>query len=194
MFCSKCGNALEDSAKFCDKCGQQTGNGDTSTNVTPTKVIDDVIQLSLKPKYKSLYFLWGTYVTMAFVLILCIILSASTEFFSYTMIGGLIFCLILFINRLIALIFRKKQLECMRYDFYKTKINYSDSFLNKREKEVKYKYFRECSISRRISDRIFGFGSIILHTSAEGFSNGIIIPYLEDSENVYKQIKQLLDD
>ena len=82
----------------------------------------------------------------------------------------------------------------MNYEFYRTKIEYSDSFLNKAEKEVKYKHIRETVLSRRIVDRIFGFGSIILFTNAEsGFGNGIVIPYVENSEAVYKEIKELLE-
>ena len=80
------------------------------------------------------------------------------------------------------------------YDFYKTKVVYSDSFLNKVEKEVKYKYIRECVLTRTVSDRIFGFGRIVLYTNAEsGYYNGIVIPCLEDSEILYQQIKELLD-
>lgn len=194
MFCVKCGNLLEDNARFCDKCGTATAQNNGNVSNVTTKIPDNEIQLSVKPKYKSLYFMWSTYLVVAIMLIGSIILSIIGSTIIIAVSGLGVSALIVGISHLV-LIFRKKQLEYMRYDFYKTKIEYSDSFLNKAEKEVKYKHVRECVLSRTISDRIFGFGRIILFTNAEsGFGNGIVIPFLENSEVVYKQIKELLDE
>lgn len=195
MFCAKCGNVLEDNAKFCDKCGTATvGNNYTATNVA-TKIVDNEVQLSIKPTYKSIYFMWSTYVFIAGVMLFCVLLSIGSLYPWATIIEGLVVCVVALVIKLISLIFKKKQIANMKYDFYKTKIEYSDSFLDKVEKEVKYKHIRECVLTRTVSDRIFGFGRIILFTNAEsGYGNGILIPYLENSETVYKQIKELLDE
>lgn len=190
MFCAKCGNELEDNAKFCDKCGAATG----VNNYTATKIVDNEIQLTVKPKYKSIYFMWGTYVGIAIIMVFLSIISIAMKSWEFV-ISGIILSIIILIIKFIALIFRKKQLQCMKYDFYKTKVEYTDSFLNKTEKEVKYKYIRECVLRRTISDRIFGFGRIVLYTNAEsGYSNGILIPFIENSEDIYKQIKNMLDE
>lgn len=190
MFCSKCGNILEDNAKFCDKCGTATMANNNST----IKIADDEVQLSVKPKYKSIYFMWGIYVLILLLMILAIFFSIVFESWSGFVIGLVVCGVILGISA-ISLIFKKKQLQHMKYDFYKTKVEYSDSFLNKAEKEVKYKHIRECVLSRTVSDRIFGFGRIVLFTNAEtGFGNGILIPFVENSETIYKQIKKLIDD
>ena len=194
MFCAKCGNVLEDNARFCDKCGTATmANNYNSTNVA-TKIVDNEVQLSIKPTYKSIYFMWSTYVFIALMMIFFIIISiASSSWIG--LVVGIVISLITLGIKAISLIFKKKQLQYMKYDFYKTKIEYSDSFLNKAEKEVKYKHIRECVLSRTVSDRIFGFGRIVLFTNAEtGFGNGILIPFVENSETVYRQIKELLDD
>lgn len=194
MFCAKCGNLLEDNARFCDRCGTATmANGHNISNAT-TKMVDKEVQLSVRPTYKSIYFMWGTYVLLALIMILTTIFSIAISEWS-VFISGIISSILILAIKFISLIFKKKQLNYMKYDFYKTKVEYSDSFLNKAEKEVKYKHIRECVLSRTVSDRIFGFGRIILFTNAEtGFGNGILIPFLENSEEIYKQIKELIDE
>lgn len=194
MFCAKCGNVLEDNARFCDKCGTATMANNYNTPNVATKIVDDEVQLSIKPTYKSIYFMWSTYVAIALMMIFFIIVSIASGSWIGFVVGVVISLIVLGIKA-VSLIFKKKQLQYMKYDFYKTKIEYSDSFLNKAEKEVKYKYIRECVLSRTISDRIFGFGRIVLFTNAEsGYGNGILIPFVENSENIYRQIKVLLDD
>lgn len=194
MFCAKCGNLLEDNAKFCDKCGTATMANNYNTSNVATKIVDNEIQLTVKPTYKSIYFMWSTYVALAFLMIFFIILSIAIESWILFTVG-LIMSIITLAIKFISLIFKKKQLQHMKYDFYKTKVEYSDSFLNKAVKEVKYKYIRECVFSRTVSDRIFGFGRIALFTNAEtGFGNGIRIPFIKNSEAVYKQIKELIDE
>lgn len=194
MFCAKCGNVLEDNARFCDKCGTATMSNNYNTTNVATKIVDNEVQLSIKPTYKSIYFMWSTYVFIALMMIFFIIISiASSSWIG--LVVGIVISLITLGIKAISLIFKKKQLQYMKYDFYKTKIEYSDSFLNKAEKEVKYKHIRECVLSRTISDRIFGFGRIALFTNAEsGYGNGILIPFVENSETVYRQIKELLYD
>ena len=194
MFCSKCGNLLEDTARFCDKCGTATMINAHNMSNTRTKMVDDEVLLSVKPTYKSIYFMWGTYLIVACIMIFTIIVDMIVSEWRL-MIFGFIMSILIIAVKYVFLIFKKKQLNYMRYDFYKTKVEYSDSFLNKAEKEVKYKHIRECVLSRTVSDRIFGFGRIILYTNAEtGFGNGIMIPFLENSEEIYKQIKELIDE
>jgi len=80
------------------------------------------------------------------------------------------------------------------YDFYKTKVIFQDSFLNKSEKEVKYKYIREVGMRQSFFQRFFGLGNIILYTNAEtGYANGIMINNVENAEQVYKNIKELIN-
>lgn len=190
MFCTKCGNALEDNAKFCDRCGTATAVNNNNT----AKIVDDEVQLSIKPKYKSIYFMWPVYALITFLMILFMLFSIISESSGFLFAGLFASAIILGISA-IVLIFKKKQLQHMRYDFYKTKVEYSDSFLNKAEKEVKYKHIRECVLHRSVLNRIFGLGTIILFTNAEtGFANGIFIPFVENSEQTYKQIKQLIDE
>ncbi len=193
MFCSKCGNLLEDTAKFCDKCGTPTGSAPASGSVVAEKKPDTEVLLHIKPKYKMIYFWWSAFLAMAFILIIAILIAVFTSDFTCVW-GGLTWCAIIAVCKAISLLFKKRQIKCMEYDFYRTKVCYKDSFLNKAEKEVKYKHIREVILTRSISDRIFGFGKIMLYTNAETYGNGILIPFLDDSESVYKKVKELLDE
>lgn len=193
MFCQKCGAQLEDTAKFCDKCGNAV-NGAVAQNVVKEKIPDTEVLLQVKPKFKFLYFSFSMIVTCISIIVLLATMGLLMEEFGMMLLTALGICVPIVLISLISIFFKKAQLKNMNYEFYRTKIEYSDSFLNKAEKEVKYKHIRETVLSRRIVDRIFGFGSIILFTNAEsGFGNGIVIPYVENSEAVYKEIKELLE-
>lgn len=190
MFCSKCGNQLDDNAKFCDKCGTPT-NGAAKVE---EKVPDNECVLSVKPTFNILYFMFKPIVIIAIFLIFSLIGSFAGGGFS-VFLSGLIISLIIFVICGIPMLFKIIQFKNMEYSFYKTKVIYRDSFLNQAEKEVKYKYIRECVLVRTLVDRIFGYGRVTLYTNAEsGFANGIMIPYLKNSNEIYKQIKELLDD
>ncbi|MBO5141738.1 MAG: PH domain-containing protein [Clostridia bacterium] len=191
MFCSKCGNFLEDTAKFCDKCGNPTGVANMAVNnVVKEKIVDNEPVLVVKPKFKALYFMMASIIT-SIILILIITICSLGEGFFISLIVAAVILGVAGIN----VLFKKMQIKNMEYAFYRTKILYKDSFLNQTEKEVKYKHIREALLSRTVTDRIFGFGRIILFTNAEsGFGNGILIPFVENSQETYNRIKDLLDD
>ena len=55
MFCPKCGNSLEDTAAFCDRCGAKTGSTQTSIEVQP---INSHVQPQGTAKNNSKFKLW----------------------------------------------------------------------------------------------------------------------------------------
>ena len=114
---------------------------------------------------------------------------------SYSIFGPLLgFFVFIIAICIVWIAFRKAQYDNYSYDFYKTKVTYKDGFLNKSEKEVKYKHIREISKRESIFQRLFGLGSIILYTNAEtGYGNGIYILNVTDVDNIYKQIKEIID-
>ena len=94
----------------------------------------------------------------------------------------------------IIAILNKKQYDSYCFDFYKTKVIYRDSFLNLSEKEVKYKYIREVTMRQSFFQRFFNIGNIILFTNAEtGYGNGINIVSVENVQDVYRNIKSIID-
>lgn len=195
MFCSRCGSVLEDTARFCDKCGNPTGAGEVNNYIVKEKKVDNEVRFVVKPKFKALYFMIGAIIgaiVSSFFIVLPFGIMGEA---GMALIIALVFSVIILGSSAISMLFKKMQIKNMEYSFYSTKIVYTDSFLNQTEKEVKYKYIRECVLTRTITDRIFGFGRIVLYTNAEsGYGNGIVIPFLENSSEVYKQIKELLDE
>lgn len=195
MFCSKCGNVLEDTARFCDKCGNPTGVGEINSNIVKEKKVDDEVQLVVKPKFKALYFMLPSIIASVIVLLFFIIMGVSCDELGESFLVGFGISAIVLVVSAVIMFFNKLQMKNMEFTFYNTKIVYKDSFLNQVEKEVKYKNVRECILTRTIVDRIFGFGRIAIFTNAEsGYANGIGILYVENSTEVYKRIKELLDN
>lgn len=72
MFCPKCGNSLEDTAAFCDRCGAKTGSTQTSIEVQP---INSHVQPQGTAKNNSKFKLWMIpviFVVVATVLVVTI--------------------------------------------------------------------------------------------------------------------------
>lgn len=157
------------------------------------KISDKEVQLNVKPTYKIGYMVLP-YIITFIVLLVCIVLpvSVGTDGIGI-LIAGMIFVIFAIIFG-ISYLFTKKQYDNYSYDFYKTKVIYRDSFLNVSEKEVKYKYIREVTMRQTIIQRIFNIGNVVLFTNAEtGVGNGICIVNVENVQEVYKKIKDVID-
>ena len=143
MFCSKCGNSLEDNAKFCDKCGNPTGSVTSGDyDIKKEKVIDNEVKLVVKPKFKAMYHMLGGIIASVITGMFVGFASMAGGEIGVGLIVMLIITLIgIGISRL-SIIFKKMQIEKMEYSFYNTKVCYKDSFLNQVEKEVKYKHIK----------------------------------------------------
>lgn len=190
MFCEKCGTQLPDTAKFCTNCG---------TNITgniknPEQNIEDTnIQLLVKPTFSFGYIVLPSLIAYSILTIICALIFSTIS----PTVGGVI-TLIVFLTLALTLgikaAFNKKQYASCSYNFYKTKVVYKDSFLNVSEKEVKYKYIREVTMQKTFIQRLFNLGNIILFTNAEtGYDNGIHIMNVKDSDNIYRQIKEIIN-
>lgn len=192
MFCEKCGNQLPESAMFCDKCGAST-----QLNVkVQEKIVDNEVQLNVKPVFSLGYLTLPTIVVywIPVIIISIIIAMANSAAGIGMMILGLIGFLIFGLFWGIGLVFKKMQYDNYSYSFYKTKVIYKDGFLNKSEKEVKYKYIREVGMRQTFFQRFFNLGNIILYTNAEtGLGNGIFILNIRDVQETYQKIKSIID-
>lgn len=195
MFCTNCGKELSDDSQFCDNCGTSlNGEKKETAKKAVSKEQDNKVLLNVKPKF-SLYVILPTLIVfIVYELFMLIPMVASGEpdiFLPIMVVSGLIFAVILAITALIS----RKQYQCYTYDFYKTKVVYRDSFLNISEKEVKYKYIREVSMTQGFIQRGFKLGNIILYTNAEsGFGNGIRIINVENPKEVFSKIKEVIGE
>ena len=190
MFCEKCGTKLPDDASFCANCGTKIGEGVSNTK---EKIDDKEVILNVKPTYKVGYMVLPYLSTYLFL----VLFIGLPMFFGYATAGIVVSLGMLAVMAVIygiSYIFSKKQYDNYTYDFYKTKVNYKDSFLNVSEKEVKYKYIREVTMRQTFIQRFFNIGNIILFTNAEtGMGNGICIVNVANIQDVYKKVKEVID-
>lgn len=191
MFCERCGTQLPDTAEFCTNCGTSIARG--GRRPTAEKIPDTEIQLRVKPSFKFGYMVLPSLIIYGImILIFSLMMGAISAGVGLVvfLVGFVILALILGIKTAL----NKKQYDSFCYDFYKTKVIYRDSFLNLSEKEVKYKYIREVTMRQTFIQRYFNIGNIILFTNAEtGYGNGIYIMNVEDVQDVYRDIKSVID-
>lgn len=200
MFCRNCGAEINDTAKFCPKCG----NARTGEQVQKKEIIEDNnVRLTLKPEFNMLYqFLSAVWngILVLFLIAYCI---TGIELFIYYPIIPTGF---LAIYILIKMVVGNMQYKSLKYNFYATKVEYIDGFLNKEEKELKYKFIREVTMTRSILERICGIGTIKVFTNASsgGYGggnhnnmkgrNGILIHCIANVEEQYRIVKQIIDE
>lgn len=204
MFCKNCGAEMNDNARFCPKCGS-----DKSGEQVQTKEIkkDNEIKFQLKPEFNLMYKLTKSignvilYLILLFLVVpslfVLLLLFPITIIIAVAIIAGIIG---------IKIIFDKKQYDNLEYNFYATKVEYIDGFLNREEKELKYKYIREVTLSQSILERICGIGTIKIFTNASSDmymgrnhnslkgKNGIYIHCVRGVQEQYKKIKQIIDE
>lgn len=192
MFCEKCGTKLEELAEFCTNCGASV-SGTAKKEGATEKVEDKEVQLHVKPTFSFGYMVLPSLLIYGVIILFISVISfmANPEIG----IGIFVVCFgLLAVILGIKTLLNKKQYDSYSYDFYKTKVVYKDSFLNVSEKEVKYKYIREVTMRQTFIQRFFNLGNIILFTNAEtGFGNGINIVNVQDVQDVYKNIKSVID-
>lgn len=204
MFCRNCGSEMSDTARFCPKCGNER-NPEAGQS---KKIIEDnSLRIQVKPEfnvgYKLLGAIWRALVYMFLICFCATNLYILWEVYPSTL---LITIGIMILYVIIKLSFEKKQYNDLEYNFYATKIEYKDGFLNKEEKELKYKHIREVTMTQNILERIFGLGTIRIFTNASsggyngGYNNsmrgrnGIFIHCVEDVQEQYRTIKQIIDE
>lgn len=205
MFCRKCGTQMNEDAKFCPKCGTNV-SGEVKTETIKVKE-DKNVRLKLKPEFN---FAYKILTAIGYGLLICIILVLevasemdvfiiTTEFFTF-LIGFFLIYIV------VTLIVGKLQYDKLEYNFYGTKVEYIDGFFNKEQKVLKYQYIREVTMKQNILERFCGIGTIKIFTNASsGYGsynshnnmrgkNGIYIHCIDNVEEQYKAIKQIIDE
>lgn len=199
MFCKNCGAEVNDTARFCPKCGNERIGGQQEREI----VEDNRIRLSLRPEFNMLYqllsTLWRGIVVLFFI---AYFITGIPLLINYPIIP--IGFLVIYV--VVKMITGNMQYKSLSYNFYATKVEYVDGFLNKEEKELKYKFVREVTMSQSVFERICGLGTIKIFTNASSGAyngknhnsmngrNGIYIHCVENVQEQYRLIKQIIDE
>ncbi len=206
MFCKNCGTEVSEEARFCPKCGTEISGEKIQKNNEIKE--DGTVKFQLKPKFNWGYkFITVGALTLLWVIIIAFWLSESlVELLILFPTLPQIVIAIVAIYIVIKLIFEKLQYDALEYNFYTTKVEYKDGFLNKEEKELKYKYIREVTMSQNILERIFNIGTIRIFTNASSGTtynskhnnmygkNGLGIHCIKNVKEQYQKVKELIDE
>ncbi len=197
MFCKNCGNELADDAKFCNKCGASI---DGEQKPKEKKVEDNTVKYQIKPSFKWGYKLLTNCAYAALIILIIFGYSLGEAIDEIPEFVGMVVGVAVVII-LIKLFFENIQYKNLEYNFYNTKVQYKDGFLNKEEKELKYRYIREVTMHQNILERAFKIGTIRLFTNASsGYGskgntmNGINIHCVENVNEQFKKIRELIDE
>ncbi len=208
MFCKKCGTEMNDDARFCPKCGYDTQTGKAQEGSNQKVVEDNEIKFQVKPKFHLGYKIL-TNMGRALLYILIFGFAFLGEIDDYnntdgeivaTLLGIILGIMVVYV--IIKLIFEKIQYNHYEYNFYNTKVEYIDGFLNKEQKELKYKHVREVALGQNIIQRLFNIGTIRIFTNASsGYVgnnnsrslNGLQIHCVQNPKEQYQKVKELID-
>lgn len=221
MFCKNCGSEINEGTAFCTNCGhelRQTNVMDNSAQKTYYNEAQDTskIYASVKPTFNWLYkffqkgwewALVALYIGFSFEFE---VMSLDTESFrfNYETLSLLeLYPFQLILGTLLAIfihmVLDKMQYNKIQYDFYIDRVEYKDGFLNVSQKELKYKFIREVTMTKSIIERMFNLGTIHLYTNASSGmrrgrhnasgGNGLALHCISDIEQVLPQIKKLID-
>jgi len=204
MFCKNCGTEMSDTARFCPKCG----NDRVGEQAQRREVVEDNrIRFQLKPEFEVLYQLLSNIghalVLMFFICFLFTNLYKLWFIYPSTLLITIGIMVVYVVGKMI---FGKMQYDDLEYNFYATKVEYKDGFINKEEKELKYKYIREVTMSQNLLERFCGIGTIRIFTNASsgGYSgrnhssmkgrNGLYIHCVDNVQEQYRIIKEIIDE
>lgn len=120
--------------------------------------------------------------------------NATIEIKNLSYVGIVIFLITvgIAIKLVFHVVLQVMQYKNISYTFYDDLMVYEDKFLNQHKKTIRYENIKEVEIRRRIWDRMLGYGVIIIYTSAENRNNGLILYGIDNPQEKYDRIQEIL--
>ena len=148
-------------------------------------------KLVIRAEYNYLYeFLDRNGITTLILIILLIIAIKSNIVLTYLIVVG-----IYIIFLILSTIYNKLKYNANVYKFYEDKVIYTDNFINKESKRIKYNDIKEINFNQMFLQMPFKLGTIIIRTNAGGFfNNGILIFGVKDVNETYQKMQEILEE
>lgn len=176
-------------------------------------VNDKTPKYVIKPRFSLIYELimpTGKKIKKALLMCLCMIflylifsffrnyIDLSNVFgrFDVNFILSMIFLVlfvIFFIKLAIHIAFQVLQYKNLSFSFFDDYMVYEDSFLNQHTKTIQYSNIKEVEIRRTVTDRVLGYGIIVIYTNAENSNNGLVIYSIKNPQECYDKIQNILE-
>ncbi|MBK7709369.1 MAG: PH domain-containing protein [Acidobacteria bacterium] len=184
MFCIKCGKENSDDAVFCQKCGTKFET-DEETRVAAKAGGDavrieieesDIFSISPTQKFVKIGYVLAAIGALLLVAFLSIFLPAI-PWWVLVPLGLAIFLIPAFYH------FRNKMI---RYTLTDSKIEIDEGFIFQNSRSVPLRSIQDVSVSSTISQRMLGFGNLVIDNASE--DGGKIILKNIDTPKKYADI------
>lgn len=148
-------------------------------------------KLLIKSEYNYLYeFLDRNVITVIILMILLYIAIQANIILAYVLMLGVYILFLLF-----STVYNKLKYNANVYKFYEDKIIYTDSFINKETKRIKYEDIKEITVNQMFLQRFFKLGTIVIKTNAGTFlNNGILIFGVKNVNEQYQRIEKIIEE
>lgn len=148
-------------------------------------------KLVIKSEYNYLYEFLDRNGITTLILFILLFMSIQTKL----ILPYLIMIAIYIVFLVIASIFNKKKYNANEYKFYDDKIIYTDSFINRESKRIKYTDIKEIRINQTFLQIPFKLGTISISTnSGKFFDNGILIVGVKNVNEIYQKVENIIEN
>ena len=170
LFCTKCGNSIEDTSKFCTSCGASSG-------AIEEVFSDNDVLLEIRPHFIGWACFWYD---LPGSLILSLFALPILGYFSPLIMPFLVH-------------FGQKQFfKKTVFRFYKTRVECEIDFIMKYNKTLKYKNILDPELKIGFLQQKHNVGTIMLSAALDDGAGGLWITNVLNPEVQYQKIKELI--
>lgn len=148
-------------------------------------------KLVIKSEYNYLYeFLDRNGITVLILIILLVIAIQANIISTYLVIIGMYLVFLV-----LSTIYNKLKYKSNVYKFYDDKIMYTNSFINRETKRIKYEDIKEINVNQMFLQIPFKLGTIVIRTNSGGlFNSGILIFGVKNVNEAYEKVNKIIED